>query len=73
MPTVAAWSKGCLASAEIPQSVNDDAATRTIVEGYRHVPRARQTSGGDLELRTDSAHADTLRRLEQEEREAGLV
>ncbi len=28
---------------------------------------------GDLELRTDSAHADTLRRLEPEEREAGLV
>jgi hypothetical protein len=48
------------------------AATDAIVAGYQRVPPATPDAWGDLEAERDRAAAETLQRLDAEERAAGV-
>jgi predicted transcriptional regulator len=49
------------------------ALTRAIVEGYRRLPPSEPDEWGDLERAGDVAMAETLQRLDSDERAAGQV
>jgi predicted transcriptional regulator len=49
-----------------------DAATDALVAGYRRVPPETPDSWGNLEAERARASAETLQRLDAEERAAGL-
>jgi Arc/MetJ-type ribon-helix-helix transcriptional regulator len=49
-----------------------DAVTDAIVAGYRRVPPQTPDAWGDLEAERDRSTAETLLRLDAEERAAGL-
>ena len=57
---------------ELLVAIEDDSVGRAIVDGYRRVPPGRPDGWGDLERQTDRAHVETLLRLDEEERAAGL-
>jgi predicted DNA-binding protein len=51
--------------------VRGDVVTRDLVAGYRRIPPETPDSWGDLEAERDRAAAETLQRLDAEERTGG--
>lgn len=68
-------SRSALIRTAVETFLHDERETeidRRIAEGYARVPPATPDEWGDLEASSDRARAETLARLDAEERDAGL-
>lgn len=58
---------------EMLAATGEDTVTRAIVDGYRRIPQNTPDAWGDLSRQVDSSNRETLVRLDEEERSAGMT